>query len=117
MNTKRETYLDIWTKYTNALGTMKAEHDLELLSDFLREFAKEQLVEFDKDQKGSKFLEARFPLEGKEWTQAVEFVGLALMNSIRVYDIRYITGDIKLKVVDNHLEMSMMAVFGEESTI
>ena len=30
------------------------------------------------------------------------------MNSIRVYDIQFITTDIKLKVVDDHLEMSMM---------
>lgn len=117
MNTKREDYLDIWTKYTQALGVDQSGFDLELLSDFLKEFAKEQLVEFDNTKKGSKFLEARCPVADDEWGKAAEFVGLALMNSIRVYDIRYITGDIKLKVVDNHLEMSMMAVFGEESQV
>ena len=112
-----QDYKEIWTKYTLSLGTIQTDHDLELLAVFLMEFAKEQLVEFDNTKKGGKLLEARFNIEGNDWDKAVEFVGNALMNSIRVYDIRFITKDIKLKVVDGHLEMSMMAVFGKESKI
>lgn len=117
MNTKREYFESIWSKYVQALGADQSGCDLDLLSDFLKEFAKEQLVVFDKNQKGGRFLEARVSIGGDEWGQAVEFVGQAIMNSIRVYDIQFITTDIKLKVVDDHLEMSMMAVFGEESKI
>ena len=109
-----QDYNEIWAKYTDALRIEQSGLDLELLSDFLIEFAKEQLVEFDKTVKGGKLLEARFNLEDNGWYKAADFVGNALMNSIRVYDIRYITNDIKLKVVDGHLEMSMIAVFGEE---
>jgi len=117
MNTETVRFEDVWAKYSKSLLRVTSEDDLGLLSDFLKEFAREQLVEFDMSKKGAKLLEARFPLEGKSWDQAIEFVGLALMNSIRVYDIRYITNNIKLKVVDGHLEMSMMAVFNEEMPV